>query len=200
MSLPMPVEFQFDFDKSKAAFVYLASKEVPALDTYKVCKLLFLADKYHLVKYGRPITGDKYCALPYGPIPSTILDIVEKVVAGDVLDPQAASLAEALELDRQYQHPRFKAKAAFDAIHLSQSDVMALDHVIAGFGAMGFAELKAITHEMAAYKKAWRGKPEGRNAVDMSFEEFFEEDSDAVAGAKEEMLEDDLLRKFFSAR
>jgi len=196
----MPVQFEFDFEKSKAAFVYLASKEVPGFDTYKVCKLLFLADKYHLVKYGRPITGDRYCALPYGPIPSTILDIIEKVIAGRIDDPHAASLSGALELDRRYQNPRFKAKAAFDARKLSQSDLMALDHVVAQFGHMEFAELKAITHEMVAYKKAWHEKPEDRNAADMNFEEFFEEDSDAVAGAKEEMLEDDLLRKTFSAR
>jgi uncharacterized phage-associated protein len=197
----MPVEFQFDFEKAKAAFLYLASKDVPALDKYKVCKLMFLADKYHLVKYGRPITGDQYCALPYGPIPSTILNLIDAVIAAQPFPaPQVASLSEALELDRQYENPRFKAVAAFDATMLSQSDLMALDHVIASFGQMGFAELKSITHEMVAYKKAWAGKPMGYNAGDMQFEDFFEEDSDAIAGAREEMLEDDVLRKSFSAR
>ncbi len=197
----MPVEFQFDFEKAKAAFLYLTSKaDVPALDKYKICKLLFLADKYHLVKYGRPITGDKYCALPYGPIPSTLLNLIDAVIAGQVLVPEVVSLAEAVELDRRYENPRFKAVAAYDETQLSQSDLMALDHVIADFGKMGFAELKSITHEMVAYKKAWAAKPEGYKACDMNFEEFFEEDSDAVTGAREEMLENDLLRKMFAAR
>lgn len=197
----MPVEFQFDFEKAKAAFLYLASKDVPALDKYKVCKLIFLTDKYHLVKYGRPITGDNYCALPYGPVPSALLNLIDGVIAAPQFPvPQVASLAEALELDRQYANPRFKAITAFDATQLSQSDLMALEHVIADFGQMGFAELKSITHEMVAYKKAWAGRPTGYNAGEMNFEDFFEEDSDAVAGAREEMLEDDLLRKSFSAR
>jgi uncharacterized phage-associated protein len=196
----MPVEFQFDFEKAKAAFLYLASKDIPALDKYKICKLLFLADKYHLVKYGRPITGDKYCALPYGPIPSAFLNIIDGVIGGQLLIPEVASLSEATELDRQYENPRFKAKAAYDASKLSQSDLMAIDHVVADFASMGFAELKAITHSMVAYKRAWAEKPQDRNAADMDFEAFFDEDSDAVAGAREEMLEDDLLRKRFSAR
>jgi hypothetical protein len=152
------------------------------------------------VKYGRPITGDKYCALQYGPIPSATLNIIDGVIAGQLLDPYVASVAEAVELDRQFENPRFKAIAAYDASKLSQSDLMAIDHVIADFGRMGFAELKAITHAMIAYKRAWSEKPEGRNAADMDFEQFFEEDSDAVAGAREEMLEDDVLRKLFSAR
>jgi uncharacterized phage-associated protein len=196
----MPVEFQFDFEKAKAVLLYLASKDVPALDKYKICKLFFLSDKHHLVKYGRPITGDKYCALQYGPIPSATLNIIDGVIAGQLLDPYVASVAEAVELDRQFENPRFKAIAAYDASKLSQSDLMAIDHVIADFGRMGFAELKAITHAMIAYKRAWSEKPEGRNAADMDFEQFFEEDSDAVAGAREEMLEDDVLRKLFSAR
>jgi hypothetical protein len=65
---------------------------------------------------------------------------------------------------------------------------------------MGFGELKAITHSMFPYKKAWREKADGTNSADMSFEEFFEDDSDAIAGAREAMLEDDELRKTFPER
>ena len=54
------VRFEFDFEKALAALVYLAKRRKGGLDIYSVCKLLFLADKYHLVKYSRPITGNHY--------------------------------------------------------------------------------------------------------------------------------------------
>ena len=59
----MAVQFKLDWEKSLAALVYLASKELPEFDKYKACKLIFLADKYHLVQYARPITGDFYFAV-----------------------------------------------------------------------------------------------------------------------------------------
>jgi uncharacterized phage-associated protein len=196
----MTVEFQFDFDRTLSAIVYLASKDLPELTKAKICKLLFFADKLHLVKYGRIITGDKYCAIPYGPIPSRTLDLLNAVIGQNPREEQAAKMSAALELDRRYEHPRFKAIQSFDATKLSQSDLMALDQVIATYGNMGFGELKAITHSTFPYKKAWIEKPEGASGADMNFEEFFEDDSDAIAGAREAMLEDDELRKTFPVR
>jgi hypothetical protein len=34
----------------------------------------------------------------------------------------------------------------------------------------------------------------------MRYEDFFEEDADAIAGAREEMLENDMLRRAFPGR
>src|SRR5690606_40518414 len=39
-------------------------------DIHKLMKLMYFADRDHLVKYGFPITGDMYIKLPYGPVPS----------------------------------------------------------------------------------------------------------------------------------
>jgi uncharacterized phage-associated protein len=198
----MPVEFSFDFKKTLAATIYIASKEVPELTKYKLCKLLFLADKYHLVRYGRIITGDNYWAVPHGPIPTRTLDILDAIITVPTLcvwDQQVITFKNALELDRRFENPRFKSTAAFNAGELSQSDVMALEKTISKYGHMDFEELKAITHSMYAYKQAWSRRPQGANRAIMNFEEFFEEDSDAVFGARDAMLEDDLLRKHFPA-
>ncbi len=190
----MAVAFQFDLNSTLAAITFIASKDVPELTKYKLCKLLFLADKYHLVKYGRIITGDKYCALPHGPIPSRTLNILNGVIGEDLRGEGCAALAEAVELDRHFENPRFYASKILGAGELSESDVLALEKVIDQYGRMGFDELKAITHEMFAYKQAWNDKPEGVKAADMDFEAFFEEDSDAVVGARDAMLEDNFLR------
>ena len=39
---------------------------------------MFLAEKYHLVRYGRPITGDRYDAMKDGPVPSFTYDLFKK--------------------------------------------------------------------------------------------------------------------------
>jgi uncharacterized phage-associated protein len=194
----MAVRFEFDFLRVRAVVTYLASKDVPELTKYKICKLIFLADKFHLVKYGRIITGDKYCALPKGPVPSRILNLLNAVIEGDLKSDEAKALSDVVELDRRFENPRFKA-TTFDAAELSQSDSMVLDEIIAVFGHMSFGELKAITHSTFAYESAWDSRPQGSNSNDMDFVAFFEQDPDAVVGAREAMLEDDLLRKTFPA-
>ena len=40
-------------------------------------KLIFFADRYHIRKYGRPITNDEYLAMDFGPVNSGVKDIAE---------------------------------------------------------------------------------------------------------------------------
>jgi hypothetical protein len=68
--------------------------------------------------------------------------------------------------------------------------VAALDEIVRRYGSRTFDELKAITHEMPAYANAWARKGEQEGRERMNFEEFFEEDSDAIEGASDLMLED----------
>ena len=195
----MAVSFEFDFQRTSAAITYLASRNLPELTKYKICKLLFLADKFHLVQYGRVITGDKYCALPKGPIPSRTLNLLNAVLAESIRDQQAEALKQILTIDHNYLYPRFRADIVVDPDQLSASDYTALDKVISEYGQMGFEALRLITHETFAYRKAWSERPEGSNGADMYFEEFFEDDPDAIVGARETMLEDDSMRKIFPA-
>jgi Antitoxin SocA-like, Panacea domain len=194
----MPVQFPFDFEKFLAALEFMAVKNVPELDKYKACKLLFLADRHHLLKYGRPIIGDRYCALPYGPIPSEALDLLNAFMRTETAspDPRIQGMMASLELDRRYQNPRISTKVSPAYQVLSKSDVMALDYVVGVFGAKGFDELKSLTHTMYAYRVAW----ERRESGPMQYEEFFEEAPDAIKGAREEMLENAEIRSAFPAR
>ena len=71
----------FDIDKSKAInsilFVLneLGDKKSDAHKVFKIS--VFLLTKKHLVTYGRPITGDTYLKMTYGPVPSFIRDVSE---------------------------------------------------------------------------------------------------------------------------
>jgi uncharacterized phage-associated protein len=195
----MAVAFTFDFEKASAALLYLASRNLPAFDKGKACKLLYLADKLHLVRYGRPITGDRYWALEHGPVPSAVLNLINDVEKKQLSGQGVQALAEALELDRTFENPRFRARQKPNMDLLSKSDVDVLDRVADSFGSKTFAELRALTHETVAYQRAWTGKPADKGSAPMAFEDFFDEDADAIAGAREEMLENDALRKSFPA-
>jgi uncharacterized phage-associated protein len=198
----MTVSFVYDFDKALTALVYLASKPeaVPALDKYKAGKVLLLAEKYHLVRYGRPILGDYYRALDYGPIPQQTMDALHALVDDRRRrTPKADRLAQALAVDLRFQYPRFAATVAPNLEGLSVSELRTLEHVVAEYGKRTFDELKALTHEMPAYKKA-RARVKGVHVVNMRYEDFFEEDPDAIAGALDEMLETHRLRTAFPGR
>jgi uncharacterized phage-associated protein len=191
----MAVRFTFDIEKTVASVAFLASQNLPAMTKYKICKLVFLADKYHLVQYGRPITGDRFNAIEHGPIPSQTLDMLNKLISNPD-DPEVAELARHVTLDRTFRYPRFRANLMnFEEI-LSPSDMDALSVIATEHGKKDFDELKALTHETVAYKNAWENRG-GSNNPEMNFEDFFEQDADAIQGALEEMLENQALRAAF---
>ena len=74
------IEFKFNVKKLINALAFFAG-EITDLDKLKAAKLLYFADKHHLVRYGRPILGDCYCALDAGPIPSRSLDIMKRIIS-----------------------------------------------------------------------------------------------------------------------
>jgi uncharacterized phage-associated protein len=193
------VDFRLDADKVVATSIYIAQHGPPDLTVGKMMKMLFLADKYHLVRYGRPITGDKYEAMDAGPVPSFAYNLFKQLVIKPTTPP-CRQLAEALDVDRSYQLPRFSAKngAQFDADQLSVSDLKAIDKTIEQFGGKTFEELSAITHTMAAYDKAWKSKGFFSKSAHMKFEDFFDDDAAAIAGAKDEMVENYCLQKSFA--
>lgn len=200
----MPVTFKYDFEKALAVLVYLASKpeSVPEFDKLKAAKLLFLADKYHLVRFGRPILGDSYKALRAGPLPVRTVDYLKAVLDAENLEwvdeAKAKRLIDHLDVDRVPRYPRFSARKLIDfSEKLSKSDLAALDHIIAVHGKKSTSELVALTHTMPAYLCAWESRGEA-NSVDMNYEDFFEDDPDALDGALDEMLENDEMKRAFS--
>jgi uncharacterized phage-associated protein len=188
----MPVRFKLDVDKTVAAIVFLAASGTRDLTKHKIVKLLFLADKHHLVRYGRTVTGDRICAMDYGPVPSVALDALNVFLGADRANSEAREIAKQLSqyivVDDRYRNKHFNAFRTCDYNRsLSPSDLGALEAVVKEHGAKSFEELKAMTHELFAYRKAW-GDRSGDNPP-MNFEDLFVEDPDAIEGAFEEMIE-----------
>ena len=52
---------------------------------------------------------------------------------------------------------------------------------------------------MIAYENAWKGRRK-KESVPMKFEDFFEEDEDAIVGTKDEVIENHILNTVFAKR
>ncbi len=65
------------------AILYFAQRSKnKSIERLKLMKLLWLADRLHLIRYGRTVLHDSYNALPHGPIPSKTMDLSEHSVEG----------------------------------------------------------------------------------------------------------------------
>ena len=69
--------FRFNFDKAMQALGVLLKQPGKDQSSYlKLIKLLYIAEKESLQETGRPITGDKTCAMEHGPVLSHMLDLM----------------------------------------------------------------------------------------------------------------------------
>src|SRR5712691_108968 len=136
------------------AIVYLASKR-PRIDIFHVCKILFYAERDHLLRFGRPILGDAYYAMRDGPVPSFALDVAKRnsrVMSDELL----RIVAQKLSSDDSDGYVRLTARDVFDDASFSRTDVECLDAAIEKYADMPFLELWRIAHEETEWKKNFR--------------------------------------------
>jgi uncharacterized phage-associated protein len=120
-------------------------KKLGKADKIKLIKLLYLADKYHLVRYGRTITNDDYYAMEHGPVGTTVKDILSSDTF-NVSPTEAKYISRLLnKVDENNFEAKTTAKINYDM--LSESDKEALDFIIKHFGHMSQWKLRDYTHQ-----------------------------------------------------
>ncbi|MBW4053571.1 MAG: SocA family protein [Proteobacteria bacterium] len=134
--------FQFDPEKATEALLYVA-RRVRDHDLYATLKVLYLADKHHLHRYGRFIFGDAHHALPHGPVPQGAYDILKWVRGDDGRRYEPAR--HAMRVEGNTVMPLRDAEADV----FSSSDLECLERAIEEFGRLPFGKLKEITHDAA---------------------------------------------------
>jgi len=170
MSPSRKISFNFDIEKFVNAIAYFASK-VKDLDKYKTVKLLYLADRLHLIKYARPIVGDRYYRAPYGPIPDIALHIISDAI-DDIKASWTDSVKQYIKIDREPKYPILKGNKPADLEVFSESELETLDIIIKEYGNKSFDELKRLTHKQAVWERSREGE-------EIDYRLFFEEDPDA---------------------
>lgn len=151
------IKFTINPDKAFNAVLYVIEKAGGRINKYNLLKVIFEADKYHLNKYARPVTGDRYVKMEFGTVPSMIYDLVK-------VNPITQAIGN-IPLKRQ-QHDIISATPP-DLELFSESDIEALDAGFSKYGSLPFGEVKRINHE----EKCWK---EGTLNKTIPFDEIIE--------------------------
>jgi uncharacterized phage-associated protein len=166
----MCVHLKFDYKKAVQALNFFAIKSGGTINKLKVIKLIFFADRYHLRKYGRPITNDEYFAMEYGPVGSGIKDIAEmnefwnsdKYVLSYITAPTRYDV---------------KSIKDYDCDVFSESDLEALSFAWDEFGKYDEFKLAEITHQYPEWKRREHAL-ENSKRERMDYKDFFDDPPD----------------------
>jgi len=143
------IAFSFDARKAAHAIAYLVHRAPGGqIDKVKLMKLLYLADRNHFLEEGRPITGDDQYAMPFGPVPTLSLDLLD----GQFAEGQDGGIFEYVETGNYMVY----VKRLPDPVELQASERRVLDAVIEQFGDMGTWELRDYTHHLPEYAQVCR--------------------------------------------
>lgn len=145
----MKTLLEFDYKKATQAINYFAKKEGGQIDKLKLIKLMYFADRYHLRKYGRPISNDAYFAMPYGPVGSSVKDIAEFSIF--LADEEVGYAGKFIS--RGPRENTVVSTAEVDMDVFSKSDVEALDFAYNEFGGQTPFSLVNTTHRYPEWKK-----------------------------------------------
>lgn len=176
------LQFRPRFDKIVDLLVYLAHIK-PSRDQYQCVKLFYLADKEHLNRFGRPITFDVYYAFDYGPVASTVLDLIKgyKPTLDEVGITELPIVLEKKEKILTLESPA----RAVDYDLFSKSDILVFSQIVEEFGEKSFGDLYKLTHSHFAYKRAWENKPKNASRALMFYEDMIDD-----GPTKSELLHD----------
>lgn len=141
----MQIEFPFNLDKALGAMVYLVDRIGP-VDKVKLTKLLYIAERNHFLRHGRPITGARQVAMDWGPVPSECL----KVLDGE-LWPNADAAIPYLHVNDNSVSVRDKRPMQ----SLDETERAVLDQVVESFGKAEKWELVDYTHKFDEYKRVY---------------------------------------------
>jgi len=197
----MPVTI---YKKATQALNLLARKKGGKINKMKAIKLIFLADRLHLRKYGRPIVGDMYWAMKLGPVGSLTKNVAELSSISD----------EALAYAKKYIKPIDGKKQVLTSLKqedlsvFSKTDIECIESVYNKFSDKDQFELAEITHEFPEWIKHKKELDRGKKRVRMDYDDFFvdapkgydlfSQNKSYLEMAKESFLEQKEVSAFFT--
>jgi uncharacterized phage-associated protein len=71
------MHIRFNFERTLQASAYLLRLDGKRMGSLRLLKLLYIADREWLAETGESITGDRACAMKYGPVLSSVYDLIK---------------------------------------------------------------------------------------------------------------------------
>jgi uncharacterized phage-associated protein len=144
------MRLRFNERKATQAAARLLKLRGAEMSYMKLIKLLYLADRTALLRWGRPITTDSYVSLDRGPVLSRVLDLA----TDEGLPGQISVWANHITEPEHYS-VRLRADPGED--ELSTAEVQLLDEVFRQHGAKSRWELVDLTHKLPEWKNPQGG-------------------------------------------
>jgi len=165
-------QLDFDYQKATQAINYFARKTSSNKENkMKLIKLIWLADRYHLRKYGRPVIGDRYVAMPLGPVGSGVKDIAE---ASDFAAKE--ELAYAKKYIRPVSRLIVESISNVDTDVFSETDIESFEFAYKYFGKLDEFSLSELAHKYPEWNKFEKLLKSGQSTrEEMDYYDFFED-------------------------
>lgn len=155
--------------KATQVLNFFARQSGGHINKLKALKLMFFADRYHLRKFGRPVSECAYYAMLHGPVASEAKHVAED---DDLLPAPARSYAR--KFLRKKPDYDFASIAPVDDSVLSVTDLEALEFAWRNFGRFNKYQLRDITHHYPEWKRHERALKDHKR-IKMNYADFFAE-------------------------
>lgn len=134
-----------EYKKIAQVVNYLLRKDSSnKLDEYKLVKLVWAADRFHLRNYAKLVTGDRYFAMAKGPVGSLTKDVIE--FNEDYIKLDTLYLEKFIRKQSTNGSTTIESVGSPDMDELSRTDVEALDFAWSIMGGMSPEEAIEFTH------------------------------------------------------
>lgn len=168
--VPAVVQPKLDTSATVEALLYIAeglAARAEAPDLHRLGHLLYLADKMHLERYGRVISGDRFHALRYGPTPSNTYGALKILAHRDPgLEPPATFLSMMAKAFEHVGAYRYRHLRTADLDELSLSARECLSAVLSTSRGWDFSDLTEATHD-EAYATVWQRSANGAMPIEV---------------------------------
>lgn len=186
-----------DYKKITQVLNYIAEKQGGEVDYMKALKLLYLADRLHLRKYGRLITDDRLIAMKNGTLGSQAKDIAMQ----SLFLPHV--VYEYVEDKLKRDESKFTIETNNkERDQISETDLECVDNVLGYLGNKKPFELVKIVHELPEWKR-WQyvlEEEKEKSVVDLDLSDLFKPVNNEILSKiySQSPEELDLSHSFFS--
>lgn len=132
------------FNERKVAQIaaFLLAKEGGRMAHLKLMKLMYLADREAMGRYGVPLSGDRMVSMPHGPVLSMTLNLMD----GDV-ESSKDGWEAWISAKENHELSTVRNVQPDQLDELSAADIEVLESVWAQFGSMGKYQIRDYTHD-----------------------------------------------------
>ena len=136
--------FEFNEEKATAAASLLLRRHGGRMSYMKLLKLLYIAERESLRKYGRPICGDDYYSMKFGPVMGIVYNLIKE---------------DQVKEDFWFRHIR-REPGTYDVsliadpstVALSQAEIRLLDEIFENYKQVDQWDLSGLTHEFPEWE------------------------------------------------